>query len=147
AGSSNSVLPYKRQNFGVTALYGYKDRYYLKGDMGYSGSEQFHPDNRYSTTPAISGAWIASNEDFFTSSLISLLKLRASYGISGNDQLGDSRFLYLDNIRSDGSELERGNPSLEAEKIKKLNLGINLGLLNRFTVDFDYFKDHVDNML
>src|SRR5690606_33020572 len=67
AGSSNSVLPYKRQNFGVTALYGYKDRYYLKGDMGYSGSEQFHPDNRYSTTPAISGAWIASNEDFFTS--------------------------------------------------------------------------------
>ena len=146
-GSSNSVLPYKRQNFGLSVLYGYKDRYYLKGDMGYSGSEQFHPDNRYTMTPAISGAWIASSEDFFSSDFISLLKLRASYGISGSDQLGGSRFLYLDNIRSDGSELERGNPSLEAEKIKKTNLGINLGLLNKFTVDVDYFTDHVNNML
>jgi len=146
-GSSNSVLPYKRQNFGVSALYGYKDRYFLKADMGYSGSEQFHPDNRYVLTPAVSGAWIASKEDFLQSDVLSLLKFRASYGISGNDQLGASRFLYLDNIRSDGSELARGNPLLEAEKIKKINLGVNIGLLNMFTVDFDYFSNKVDNML
>lgn len=147
AGSSSDVLPYKRQNFGLSALYGYKDRYFLKADMGYSGSEQFHPDHRYSFTPAISGAWIASNEDFFQTQLISLLKLKASYGISGNDQLGGARFLYLDNIRADGSELEIGNPRLEAEKIKKLNVGINLGFLNMFTLDVDYFSDHVNNML
>ena len=115
--------------------------------MGYSGSEQFHPDFRYTLTPAISGAWIASKEDFFESKLISLLKLRASYGINASDQLGGERFLYLDNIRSDGRELERGNPKLEAEKIKKVNLGINIGLLNMFTIDFDYFMDHVNNML
>jgi len=147
AGSSNDVLPYKRQNFGISALYGYKDRYYLKADMGYSGSEQFHPDNRYVMTPAVSAAWIASKEDFLQSDVLSLLKFRASYGISGNDQLGGSRFLYLDNIRSDGSELGMGNPLLEAEKIKKINLGVNLGLLNMFTVDFDYFSNKVDNML
>ena len=145
--SSNTVLPYKRQNFGLSALYGYKDRYYLKGDMGYSGSEQFHPDYRYTLTPAISGAWIASKEEFFNSQLISLLKLRASYGINGSDQLGGARFLYLDNIRSDGSERERGNKKLEAEKIKKINLGLNLGLLDMFTIDFDYFNDNVNNML
>src|SRR5690606_31549767 len=63
-GTSNTVLPYKRQNFGFSALYGYKDRYFLKADLGYSGSEQFHPDNRYALTPAISGAWIASKEEF-----------------------------------------------------------------------------------
>ena len=146
-GSSSDVLPYMRQNFGLSALYGYKDRYYLKGDIGYSGSEQFHPDHRYTVTPAISAAWIASKEDFFQSDVISLLKLRASYGINGSDQLGGARFLYLDNIRSDGNELERGNPMLQAEKIKKLNAGINLGLLNMFTIDFDYFSHHVDNML
>lgn len=146
-GSSNAVLPYMRQNFGVSALYGYKDRYFLKADMGYSGSEQFHPDNRYTATPAISGAWIASKEDFLQSDVFTLLKLRASYGITANDQLGGARFLYLDNIRSNGTELERGNPALEAERIKKANFGINLGLWNMFTIEADYFTNKVDNML
>src|SRR5690606_794234 len=147
AGNANTVLPYMRQNFGVSALYGYRDRYFLKADMGYSGSEQFHPDNRYTATPAISGAWSASKEDFLQSDILTLLKLRASYGITANDQLGGARFLYLDNIRSDGSELERGNPSLQAERIKKTNLGLNIGLLNMFTIEADYFIDKVDNML
>ncbi|MEC3878803.1 SusC/RagA family TonB-linked outer membrane protein [Parapedobacter sp. 10938] len=146
-GTSNAVLPYMRQNFGFSALYGYKDRYFLKADLGYSGSEQFHPDNRYALTPAISGAWIASKEDFLQSDVLTLLKLRASYGVTANDQLGSARFLYLDNIRSNGSELERGNPELEPERIEKMNVGINIGLLNMFTLEADYFTHRVDNML
>jgi len=146
-GGSNTVLPYKRQNFGLSVLYGFKDRYFIKGDLGYSGSEQFHPDHRYVATPAVSAAWIASKEDFFKVDFISLLKFRASYGLTANDQMGGARFLYLDNIRSDGSEYSRGNPDLEAEKIKKLNVGIDLGLCDMFTLGVDYFKDNVDNML
>lgn len=147
AGSANTVLPYLSQNFGFSALYSFKDRYFLKADMAYSGSEQFHPDNRYTWSPVISGAWIASKEDFFRTDVFSLLKFRVSYGITGSDQLGGERFLYLDNIRSDGSELSRGNPALEAEKIKKINLGIDLGLFNMFTLNADYFKNKVNNML
>jgi TonB-linked SusC/RagA family outer membrane protein len=147
-GESNTVLPYKRQDMSLSVLYGYRDRYFLKGDLGYSGSEQFHPDHRYTATPAISGSWIVSKEDFFeTADVVSLLKLRASYGITANDQTGGARFLYLDNIRSDGSEYERGNPMLQAEKIKKLNIGVDAGLLNMFTLGFDYFTGKVDNML
>lgn len=146
-GSTNTVLPYKRQNFGLSVLYGFKDRYFLKGDLGYSGSEQFHPDHRFAATPAISAAWIASKEEFFNVDFISLLKFRASYGITANDQMGDARFLYLDNIRSNGLELERGNPQLAAERIEKLNFGADLGLLNLFTLGFDYFTHKVDNML
>lgn len=146
-GSSNIILPYKRQNSGVSVLYGYKDRYFLKGDVGYGGSEQFHRDHRYTATPAISGAWIASKEDFFANPIVSLLKLRASYGITGNDQLGEDRLLYLDNIRSDGSELGRGNLALEAERVKKTNYGLNLGFFNMFTLDVDYFVNKLDNML
>lgn len=146
-GSSNAVLPYKRQNLGVSVLYGYKNRYFVKGDLGYSGSEQFHPDNRFIATPAISASWIASKEDFFNVDFVSLLKLRASYGITANDQMGSARFLYLDNIRSNGTELERGNPELAAEKIKKMNFGLDLGLLNMFTLGADYFTHRVDNML
>ncbi len=146
-GSENTVLPYKRQNFGLNVLYGFKDRYFIKGDLGYSGSEQFHPDHRFTTTPSVSAAWIVSKEDFFKVNFISLLKLRASYGLTANDQIGGSRFLYLDNIRSTGEEYERGNPDLAPEKIKKLNLGVDLGLFNMFTVCVDYFSNRVDNML
>lgn len=146
-GSSNGILPYKRQNFGASVLYGYKDRYFLKGDIAFSGSEQFHEDYRYITTPAISAAWIASKEDFFELDFISLLKFRASYGITANDQIGGARLLYLDNIRSSGQELEKGNPKLSAEKIEKLNFGVDLGLLKMFTLGLEYFTDNVDNML
>ncbi|MGC9352985.1 MAG: TonB-dependent receptor domain-containing protein, partial [Mariniphaga sp.] len=118
-----------------------------KGDLGYSGSEQFHPDNRFTATPSISAAWIVSKEDFFDVDFISLLKLRASYGLTANDQISGSRFLYLDNIRSSGAEYERGNPDLSPEKIEKMNFGIDLGLFNMFTIGVDYFTDKVDNML
>ena len=67
--------------------------------------------------------------------------------MNGGYQLGGARLLYLDNIRSDWNELARGNPMLQAEKVEKLNAGVNLGLLDMFTVDFDYFSHYVDNML
>lgn len=146
-GGSNAVLPYKRQNFGLSILYGYKDRYFVKGDVAYSGSEQFSKKNRFIATPAISAAWIASNESFLNMDFLSLLKFRASYGITANDQIGNQRFLFKDNIRSNGLELERGNPDLSAEKISKLNLGIDIGLYNMFTISAEYFKHNVDNML
>jgi TonB-linked SusC/RagA family outer membrane protein len=143
-----SMLPYKRESMGVTALYGYRNRYFVKGDIGYSGSEQFHPDYRYLATPAISAAWIVSNEDFLSgNTLLSYLKLRASYGISANDQLGDARFLYLDYMDINGNEGLRGNPKLTAEKIKNQNYGIEVGFLNAISLSFDYFRNRCDNML
>ena len=146
-GGSNKVLPYKRQNYALSALYGYKNRYFLKADVAYSGSEQFHSDNRYILTPAISAAWIASKEDFFNVDFISLLKFRASYGETANDQIGGTRLLYLDNVRSNGVELEKGNPELSAEIIKKVNVGVDLGLSDMFTIGFEYFTDKSDNLL
>jgi TonB-linked SusC/RagA family outer membrane protein len=146
--SGASILPYKRESLGVTALYGYGNRYFIKGDLGYSGSEQFHPDRRYIATPAISAAWVVSNEGFLSGNdLLTYLKLRASYGINANDQLGGTRFMYLDYYGTDGNEGLKGNPNLSAEKIKKQNYGIEAGLLNAFTLQFDYFVNKCDNML
>ncbi|MDR1103035.1 MAG: SusC/RagA family TonB-linked outer membrane protein [Tannerella sp.] len=146
--SGAGILPYKRESMGITALYGYRDRYFLKGDLGYSGSEQFHPDHRYIATPAVSAAWVASREGFLSGNdLLTFLKLRASYGINANDQLGDTRFMYLDYYDTAGNEGLKGNPSLSAEKIKKQNYGIEAGLLDAFTVQFEYFINKCDNML
>ncbi len=141
-------MPYKRESLGLTATYGYKNRYFIKADVGYSGSEQFHPDRRYIATPAVSGAWIVSDEAFMDGAdWLSNLKLRGSYGITANDQLGGDRFLYLEYIDINGNEGLKGNPNLTAEKMKKQNYGFDLGLFNELTVSFDWYKSLCDNML
>lgn len=148
--SGAAILPYKRESLGITATYGFKNRYFIRGDVAYSGSEQFHPDHRWYTTPSVSGTWIASDESFIQGikPWVSLVKLRLSYGLNDNDQLGDGRMLYADNVDYQGNEFTRGNPLLAPEKIYKTNYGIDLGFFdNDLSVSFDYFRQHCDNVL
>jgi TonB-linked SusC/RagA family outer membrane protein len=140
-------LPYMNETAGLTAIYGYRNKYFVKADIGYSGSEQFHPDYRFMATPAISAAWILSKEYFMAGmEWLSMLKLRVSYGINANDQLGSDRFMYADNNRA-GVEGARGNPQLSAEKIRKQNYGIDLGLFGSVSLSVDWFYHQCDNML
>ena len=146
--SGLGIFPYLKETFGLTALYGFRDKYFVRTDIGYSGSEQFHPDSRYSVIPAISAAWIVSEEDFMAGmDWLTLMKLRASYGVNANDQLGGNRYLYADYITSWGVEGLRGNPRLSAEKIKKQNFGIDLGLFGSVSLSVDWFYHRCDNML
>ncbi|MGV8094309.1 MAG: SusC/RagA family TonB-linked outer membrane protein [Mangrovibacterium sp.] len=146
--SGVEILPYKRENTGISALYGFKDKYFIKGDLGYSGSEQFHPDHRYIATPAISASWIVSKEDFMNNQdILSYMKLRTSYGVNANDWLGGERFLYVDFVTTYGAEGLRGNPSLSAEKIHKQNYGIDLGFFSQVTLSVDYYSNKTNNML
>ncbi len=148
--SGAAILPYKRESMGITATYGFKNRYFIRGDVAYSGSEQFHPDHRWYTTPSVSGTWIASDESFIQGikPWVSLVKLRLSYGLNDNDQLGDGRMLYADNVDYQGNEFTRGNPLLAPEKIYKTNYGIDLGFFdNDLSGSFDYFRQHCDNVL
>lgn len=143
-----SNLPYKRESLGATVTYGFKNRYFIKGDIGYSGSDQFHPDHRYVPTPSISAAWVVSNESFLHEvNWLNLLKFRASYGITANDQLGGARILYTDYIDVNGNEGLKGNPSLSAEKMKKQNYGFDLGLFHQLSLSFDWYRSVCDNML
>jgi len=145
--ASLGFLPYMNETVGLTALYGFRSKYFLKGDIGYSGSEQFHPDYRFISTPAISASWVVSGEDFMAGmDWLTLLKLRASYGVNANDQLGSGRFMYADNNRA-GVEGARGNPRLSAEKIKKQNYGIDLELFGPVSLSVDLFYHRCDNML
>ncbi len=157
--SSPYCLPYKRFNTGFEATYGYNDKYFVKFDMGYSGSEQYARDNRFTFTPAVSGAWLASGEDFLNDlSWLSLLKLRASYGKAANDQSGLARYAYADNVSVRGGgplaylqylvdENEVGNPGIKAEVSEKQNYGIDLGLFNALTFSVDVFRERMDNMV
>ncbi len=156
---SPGLLPYNRVSSGAEATYGYDSRYLVKLDVGYSGSEQYARNSRFVATPAVSGAWVASNEAFMKKvNWLSNLKLRASYGKTANDQSGLSRFAYLDNITVNGggpigylqyniNENQVGNPYIQAEISTKQNYGIDLGLFNSLSFSVDVFKERMNNMV
>ena len=76
--------------------YAYKKRYMVDLNAGYNGSENFAPDKRFGFFPAVSAGWILSEEKFMKKQkVIDFLKLRASYGIVGNDKMENARFLYM----------------------------------------------------
>lgn len=158
--STVGEIPYNVVGFSGRFTYGYDSRYLAEVDMGYNGSEQFAPSNRYGFFPAVSLGWIVSNEGFMKEQkAITNLKLRGSYGLVGNDNIGGSRFLYQDNIAMGGGTLGSlgfgqgisqgllGNPNLSWELAKKQNYGFDIQILNDLNVTFDYFKENRSKIL
>ena len=152
------------------ATYDYNTRYMLDLSMGYNGSENFAPGQRFGLFPAGSLGWILSEEQFMQplKPYISYLKVRGSYGIVGNDLVSDnSRFLYLPDVYDpdgdgDGynfginnsqnvilvSESKKGNPKVTWETASKQNYGIDLYFFNdRLKTTFDYFIEHRKDIL
>ncbi|RQP19915.1 MAG: SusC/RagA family TonB-linked outer membrane protein [Parapedobacter sp.] len=158
--SSPELLPYNRVNTGIELNYGFANRYFIKAVTGYSASEQYARNHRYIFTPAVGASWLVSNERFMEGSKnwLSLLKIRGSWGKTGNDQSGLSRYAYLDNIRQASGgplaylqyliiEEQTGNPLIQAEISTKTNLGLDLGLFNSFSLSVDVFKERMENMV
>lgn len=154
--SSPNLLPYKRLHYGLEGTYAYDQKYILKFDMGYSGSEAYPRGNRFTTTPAVSAAWVASRESFLHDiQWLSNLKFKASYGKTASDD-GIGRYAYLDNSIF-GSSLNYlqyiinegaiGNPGIRPEITTKQNYGIDFGILNTFSFGIDVFKENCNNML
>ncbi|RQP15412.1 MAG: hypothetical protein EAS52_15195, partial [Parapedobacter sp.] len=149
-------LPYKRLNSGVSVGYGFDDRYLVKFDLGYSGSEQYSRQNRFTAFPAVSAGWVASNESFLKENpILTYLKFRGSWGKAGNDR-GVGRYVYLDNVTLTGGGLgflgghnvnegQVANPLLDPEIITKKNLGIDLSLLNNLTLSVDMYNERTEN--
>ncbi len=165
SGTHIELLPYNRIGYAARATYRYSDKYMAEFNAGYNGSEQFAAGNRFGFFPAASIGWLVSNEDFLkNSNTISNLKLRASLGKVGNDKLGDSRFLYLDNnqyssgvgyyqLAGSGTtayyieEILYGNEDLTWETALKQNYGFDLTLFNNLNITFDYFREYRKNIL
>lgn len=152
-------LPFRNEGISGRFTYGYDNRYMLEANFGYNGSERFARKNRYGFFPTIGAAWNVSSESFFEKyeNTISRLKLRATYGLVGNDQIGSAadRFFYLSNINPNngnfsawfgedynytrpGVSISRyPNELISWERATKTNLGMDLSLWNslNFTVD------------
>ena len=89
-------VPYRYMGFSGRATYDYKNKYLFEFNIGYNGSENFARGHRFGVFPAGSIGWVVSQEEFMKNvRWIDHLKLRASYGLVGNDQMGSTRFAYL----------------------------------------------------
>ncbi len=126
----------------------------LKASIRVDGSSRFGSDSRFGTFPAASVGWLASREPFLSGSrTISNLKLRASWGITGNSNIDPfaSRTQFTTNAydRSPGFILEQlGDSSLGWEETRQLDVGLDLGLFeNRLNVSFDYYDKLTDGIL
>jgi TonB-linked SusC/RagA family outer membrane protein len=153
-------LPYNVLGFVGRVTYGYAERYMAEFNVGYNGTEQFAPDNRFGLFPAVSVGWVVSNEKFLKDNhILTLLKLRASYGKVGNDKQGDVRFLYQSNIMRAGgviSSLGRGNRIIQGlmanehiqwEESRKQNYGLDVQVFKSLTLNVDMFWEKRDKIL
>jgi hypothetical protein len=91
-------LPFRNLGLAGRLTYGYKSKYFIEGNFGYNGSERFNAEHRYGFFPTIGGSWVVSNEKFWNPDIIQRLKIRASYGLVGNDAIGQQRFFYLSDV-------------------------------------------------
>lgn len=145
-------------NFGMEsyfarAAYTYDNRYTFEGSARVDGSSRFGEDNKYGFFPAGAFAWRVSEESFFNVDLFTDLRFRVSYGITGNNQIGDfqSRGLYAGADYANIPGLypaQLGNPDLSWESTKQLDIGLDAVLLNdRISLTADYYQKNTDDML
>ncbi|MCF0167079.1 MAG: SusC/RagA family TonB-linked outer membrane protein, partial [Bacteroidales bacterium] len=134
--------------------YNFADKYYLTASYRRDGSSRFAADNRWGSFWAVGASWRVTEEPWMKNvTAIDALKVKASYGTQGNDNVGythNYEDLYVVN-RVDGdaafSKVNRGNPDLTWEKSNNFNVGFEMGLISRINVNFDFFIKETKDML
>lgn len=164
AGSLQLSLPSRNAGLSGRFTYGFDKRYFVEYNFGYNGSERFHKSHRWGFFPSAGLAWMMSNEKWFKplTKVVSNLKLRYSYGLVGNDNIGSSsnRFYYLSEMSMNNSGLgasfgetrnvsyngigvvRYANEAITWEKSYKSNYALELGLFKKLDIIAEYFTEH-----
>ncbi|SEM65206.1 TonB-linked outer membrane protein, SusC/RagA family [bacterium A37T11] len=168
-GSLQLSLPHRNLNLAGKFTYGYLGKYNLEANFGYNGSERFSKDERFGFFPSIGVAWNVSKENFFEvfKSVVSNFRLRATYGLVGNDAIGspEQRFYYLSEVNMNSSDkswtfgpnLEESlkgvdvsrypNSTITWETSYKTNVALELGLFNnQVEMQVDWFNENRKNI-
>lgn len=163
AGSLQLSLPSRNAGLSGRFTYGWDGKYFSEFNFGYNGSERFSKEHRWGFFPSFGLAWVVSKENFFQpfKKVVNNLKLRYSYGLVGNDKIGDDedRFLYLSQMSMNdagrmsyfgefgnagltGISVNRyANPAVTWEKALKQNYALEIGLFDKIDVIAEYFTE------
>lgn len=162
--TSGDIGEWRWINNYLGADYNLLDRYFISFNMAVDGSSRFGStinsealrlgNHRFAVMPSLAAGWLLSSEKFMSgSSFIDLLKIRASIGLSGNDDIGNynNRQYYISQNLLGVQGLVRGdfgNPDIQWEKVRKLNAGFDLALLNeRITIAADVYNNHNSKLI
>jgi len=156
--NSQLVNGYNNENYLQSGLsqinYNYKSRYFLSGSFRIDGSSAFPEENRYASFPSVSGAWLLSNENFLANNkVIDNLKLRLSYGITGTQDIGSSRYLGLYSLATQYNSVtgavpyQLASPNLTWESKHQINAGIDIGLFKRLNLTIDAYRNNTKDLL
>ncbi|MBK8492084.1 MAG: TonB-dependent receptor [Saprospirales bacterium] len=159
-GASGIATEWALLSYFAQAGYSYKSRYVLSAAIRRDGSSRFGPNNRWGVFPSVSAAWNVSNERFFENvDFISSLKLRASWGQLGNQEIGiypysslvstgDYVYVFGDNIVTGSSIQETGNSNIRWETSTQTNLGLDMSFWkDRLSLTADIFRKRTDDIL
>lgn len=167
AANQKASLPYKSQGIAGRLTYAFKDTYFAEFNMGYTGSENFARGHRFGFFPAYALGWMVSNEKWFEplTKVVNDLKLKASYGKVGNDDIGtDRRWAYeatintiaaanvwaygaTGNIKPAAYRVgEIANNNVSWEEATKVNVGIEMRLFDKLKIQADYFYEERDGI-
>lgn len=133
--------------------YAYANKYLIKASIRRDGSSRFGKNERFGVFPAFSAGWVISQEEFLKdNNVLTNLKVKGSWGKLGNAEIGNfaSRQLYRPNpynLKSGLTFDQPGNDDLTWEKSAQTDFGIEVGFLNRFTLEADYYQKDTDGLL
>jgi TonB-linked SusC/RagA family outer membrane protein len=157
---SNRIFDSRLLSYFARLRYDYHGKYLLTAVMRRDGTSNFGPGNKFGYFPSVSAGWIVSEESFLqNNNLINFLKLRASYGIMGNDRIGS--FLFSSLMSGEGvytfggNDLYYGkatgilsNPNIQWEEQKAYNLGLEFRMFdNRLSMGFEYYQKTTEKLL
>ena len=157
-GAGSYRREYNNEGYFFRGQYDYDNRIYFSGSYRRDASSRFHPDHRWGNFWSLGAAWIINRESWFNASWVNMLKVKASYGSQGNDNLGskaESYYRYTDyrEILSSGDGVtsvlyQKGNPDITWETNANLNVGVEFGLWdNRLSGSIDVFNRKTTDML
>ena len=168
-GNLQTSLPYRNLGLSGRFTYAFDSKYFAEFNFGLNGSERFAKSERFGFFPSFGFGWYLSNEDFMNKfeNSITKLKLKGTYGLVGNDQIGSAadRFFYISQVNlNDGSmgsmfgqefsnwingvSIDRyANDQITWEKARMMNLGFELGLFGKIDLQADYFTEYRSNIL
>ena len=144
---------YNTEGYFGRVMYDYDGRYHLSASYRRDASSRFHKDNRWGNFWSAGLAWVISKEDFFNAKWVDLLKIKASYGEQGNDQIGNYRYTSLYSIVNSGGSpaavpATLGNKNITWETQGNFNVGVDFDLFKgRISGTVDFFTRKTSDML
>ena len=151
--SASSKSMYNNEGYLARAQYDYANRVFFNASYRRDASSRFHPDHRWGNFWSVGAAWLINSEPWFNAPWVNMLKVKASYGSQGNDQIGNYRYTdtyVVENLEGQIATTfnTKGNENITWETNENFNAGVEFAFLgNKITGSVEYFNRKTSDML